>query len=650
MGSSSKYPDPFLDIASLSLPSQFKNALQLCEYIYLTQPGYSQPMERVISYFLTQLRIDEEDEDEKEKWEDAVGEENLNLIGATQCLCRDRLCYGNGFATAGLLFQRTLRCPRCGNQYPLRAMAEHRGVFKLAFQNYRFVATCPGCRTGSGYTGPWIINDVDLTNLESVRIKRWSPHEIFINFDELSGEMEYYYQVPESYKRQLAGLNSGTPDYFALERTPLAVLEALRTGTKMCRFEPDALFHMREPLLGGMRTRGWGIARTMTNFRQIWFAQTLRRACEAFAMDYVVPFRVITPVARSGAGNAAGGLGIDPMFGGEPDFMRSVQRAVESRRWSPDSWFTLPYPIQYQALGGDAQQLMPIEHLQYADDKILSDTGIPVELYKGTLQYQALPGAVRSFESTWRPLVSDSNRFIRWTVKRVASLLSWEEVKAGLQSVAVAEDLQKQMMIMQLAMAGKVSFGEALQLLGLDYDKQMWALAQENRKATEISARLQEEQAQAGFAQQVAKGQLAGPQQGAAPGMPGQPMDPSMQGGAAAGGAPAGGQPMDPSQAGSAQGMLGLATVGPVTSFLQSLPPGAQLSPEDLMAAADTLADKLLSETESVKRSEMRKLKQVHPALHSVVRVKMDEKRQQAASQGRDQIMQQQYGQGGAAA
>ena len=65
------------------------------------------------------------------------------------------------------------------------------------------------------------------------------------------------------------------------------------------------------------------------------------------------------------------------------------------------------------------------------------------------------------------------------------------------------------------------------------------------------------------------------------------------------------------------------------------------------MAAAESLAQELLGLPESVKDSELRKLKQANPTLHSLVRTKMDEMRQSAQTQGGAMMMQQQFGGGG---
>jgi hypothetical protein len=108
--------------------------------------------------------------------------------------------------------------------------------------------------------------------------------------------LNYIWRIPEDYRRQI---RQGS--LFHLERVDQEVLKAVQLN-QVFRFNPDAIFHMKEPTLSGMINRGWGIPRLLSNFRQIWYVQVLHRFNEAIALDYVIPFRIITPQPRQGAG------------------------------------------------------------------------------------------------------------------------------------------------------------------------------------------------------------------------------------------------------------------------------------------------------------------------------------------------------------
>jgi hypothetical protein len=362
------------------------------------------------------------------------------------------------------------------------------------------------------------------------------------------------------------------------------------------------------------------------NYRQIWYVQVLRRFNEAIAMDYVIPFRLITPESRNGT--AAGGISTqDPMsIYAAGDFRAQVRNMINRRRRDPASWQMLPFPVNYQVLGGDAKQLAPTELIQQGYETLLNEAGTPVDFYNGSMAVQAAPVGLRLFESTHRPLVSDANLFVQWMVSSISRIKSWEPVKASLKRVTIADDVQKQMSALQLMMGQQLSGTSGLAAIGYDWETEQKRIADEARKQQEMQARNQELMEQSGFAAQVAKG--VNPMAPAGGG--GAPADPNQ------GGAPAGGQPPQPG--------MGGATMAPVSDYIQNMGPNAAVTPNDLQAAASQLASELLGLPESVKDSQLRQLRQWNPTLHSITRAKMDEIRQSARTQGGAMMMQQQFG------
>ena len=623
-GVSSKdgFPDPFVDVASLAMPENMKNALYWSEFIFSLFGTYRQAMERIISYFLTEIEVggDDVSDEEKKKYEDFLSRD-MNGLTVLQNLLRDRCAYGNSFSSVLVSFRRYLACraAKCGSMYPLKEVYTQR-TFRFAWQDYTCVATCPKC----GNRGPWRMVDKPDDRQEKIKIKRWNPHEIELLHDPYTDDVDFLWRIPEDYKRLVR-----EGHLYHLERVSREVLKAIQKN-QMFRFHPDVVYHMKEPTLAGIRNRGWGIPRVITNFRQIYYVQVLRRFNEAIALDYVIPFRLITPAPRPGSGGGGGGgiASMDPLMnvnGG--DFRSRVMQMIRQRRRDPAGWQVLPYPVQYQILGGDANALAPRDLLDQGTETLLNDIGTPVELYKGTLQLQAAPVALRLFEATWHHLVHDTNNLLQWMSEQISQIKSWETVEVKLKRVTIADDINRQMAALQLMMAQQLSGHSGLGALGYSWDDEQKRLGEEARKQQEIQARVQEEMEQAGFAQAVAKGQTG-------PG--GQGQDPNGgQGGQ--GGGPIGGQ-------GSQGGQPGMMGGTPVTDYLKSVGPNVPQTPEDLTAAATSMANDLLGLPEGAKRSELQKLKQFNAPLHSLVRSAMDATRQQARSQGGAQMMQQTYG------
>jgi hypothetical protein len=124
--------------------------------------------------------------------------------------------------------------------------------------------------------------------------------------------------------------------------------------------------------------------------------------------------------------------------------------------------------------------------------------------------------------------------------------------------------------------------------------------------------------------------------------MLGQP-DPNAQGQAA------------PAGAGGAQGApagAGGAPADPGQSILAGLPqgPNVKITPEEQLARATTLANRLLGEAEGQKDSDLQQLKRVDPNLHAIVTEQMEDIRRKARMQGGQAIMQQTFGKASAIA
>lgn len=611
------FADPFNDYATTQMPTTMKSALWWSEYIWTVMGTYRMAMERIVSYFITDIDVGGDVSDEEKKKYKEYLDDQLDALSFLNLMMRDRLCYGNSFASVIVPFRRYLQCPKTGDLYPLKVVYNN---FDFKFSDkFEFVATCPK----TGWRGAWQVIDKPREESDHLIMKRWSPHEIELLHDPYTDEVAYLWRIPEHYKRLVREGN-----LYHLERASRQVLEAIRTD-RLFRFNKDSIFHMKEPTLAGIRNMGWGLPRSLINYRQIWYCQVLRRYNEAIALDYVIPFRLITPEARSGG--AVGGIATqDPMsIYAAGDFRSQVKRMLNKRRRDPASWQMLPFPVNYQMLGGDASQLAPTELIGQGMDTLLNESGTPVEFYQGSLSVQAAPVALRLFESTHRQLVSDANRFLQWMCDSVSRIMSWEIVNVNLTRVTVADDMAKQTAALQLMMGQQLSGTTGLAAIGYDWESEQKRLADEARIQQEMQARQQEEMEQQGFAAQVSQG-----------------VNPMAQG---AGGDPAaaqgGGDPAAAQGGGQAGPDMAAAGGTPVSNYIQTMGPNVPVTPNDLQAAAEQLAQELLGLPEGVKDSELRKLKQFNPTLHAIVREKMDDTRRQMRMQGGAMLMQQGGGQ-----
>jgi hypothetical protein len=612
-GSGYGFPDPFMDMASLAMPENVMYAHRWCEYLMFANGTYLRALDRVLAYFITDIEIvgKREDgiDDKKRDQITAYLKDEVGILDEVHTGGLNYMVYGNDFSSVLVPFRRYLSCKKCHLELPLKQVHENENVFGFNFSNFEFNAHCPRCK----YQGPWQHVDRRAGTDAKLKVKHWSPHEIELLWDPYTDDVKYIWKIPEDYRKQIE------KGYLhQLERAPWEVIQAIKQN-KHFLFSDDSIYHMKESTLAGVRNRGWGISRVLSNFRQAYYVQVLHRYNEAIALDYVIPFRLITPAPGPGSGDSAKDTLLNMNAGG---MMGAINRMIAMRRKDPARWNTLPFPVQYQALGGDANNLAPRDLIDQGVEMLLNNVGVPVELYKGSLQIQSAPAALRLFESQWSHLVHVLNGYLNFILKRVGLIQSWERVSCKLQKVTHADDLQRQMSKLQLMMGGQISKETGLATIGVKFREETRRMNDEAVFEAE-----EQEKSQKEMEQRATMSQMAQPPQQGMPPAPGAP--PAGPGGA----------PMDPSQ--------GTAYAGAIAG--QPSVPGKPQTPEEYQAKAQTLAQQILSMPESQKDSELIQLKKSDPTMHSLVTSQIDDIRRQARTAGGAQLMAQQFGKQGMA-
>lgn len=640
-----QFPDPFCDMASLAMPETIQDALRWCEYIIMANGPYRSAISRVISYFITDIEIvasgggDGEDRigrEEKQKYLDFLND-TIGIKNVLHTVALDYLTYGNSFTSLLVPFRRYLSCPGCGLELPLKKVY-NTPDFRFSWSGFQFNASCPHC----SHSGVWKHIDRRSGETGQIKVKRWSPHEMDILWDPHTDDASFIWRIPDDYRNLLR-----KGHLFHLERASWEIVEAVKNNQALL-FDPDVVYHMKEEALAGIRNRGWGISRVLANFRQAWYVQVLHRYNEAIALDYVIPFRVITPQPRAGQGGDVN----DPVLSiNMGSFTGRVQQMLKARRRDPARWNILPFPIEYQALGGDATQLAPKDLLELGMDTLLNAVGVPIELYKGSLSVQSAPAALRLFEANWSHLVHNLNRFLARLVDKIAQVMSWEPVNCRLQRVTHADDLNRQMAKLQLMMGGQISRTTGLQSVGVEFAEEERRKLEEERITAEATQDMQEEMEQAALMDEMAMPPdpaAGGAPPGGDPAAAGGQM-PTMQG--MPGAMPGGGMPAgDPAAAGGAapMGPMGqpMGPMGAAQSFAagQPLLPNKPTTPEEMMSMASTLAQQAMGMPESQKDSFLIQLKKEDPTIHALVKSQLEEMKRDAQLRGGEMVMQQEYG------
>lgn len=561
-----KFPNPFFDIASEYVPRNLLQIFEWSEYIYLTYGTYRSAARKVVRYFLTEVVLDGESESEREDIQEFL-DNDLHLLSRLAEIGDDYMVYGNVPVSIYFPFDRFLTCKTCGTRYHIDTIG-----FRFNWRDLSFTAKCLKC----GAAGIMDRMDVRSMDKKRVRIKRWNPKRIRLRVHDISGDIEYFYEPDPRFVQKLRDGNR-----FYLNQTPWELIKCC-AGTSdseqpLFKFDKDSIYHMKEATLAGLPIKGWAIPPLLPNFKLAYYIQILRRYDEAIALDYIIPFRILYPKQQSPAG-----MNTDPIQMMSMDlFTSKMQGMVAAKRRNSTDIQITPFPVGYEMLGGEAQSLAPKDNIAQAMDELLNAVGFPAELYRGSLNIQAFPVALRLFEKTWGSLVDGYDDLIAWIIHKICRYFGWGTVGASLRSVTLADDIERKALSLQAAAGMDISKRTAYKPLGIDFMEEQEKVLEEQKEIMRLQQEAMEEQEAA---------QMGGE-------------DPNAQAGP--GGAP-----------------------------------GA--TPGDIHQQAKDMAYQLLTQTpETARRGELIKIKHSNPTLHALVMQEMDNIRQEMASQGQTMLMEQ---------
>jgi len=583
---------PWLDYASTVVPTNHELILWWAQYLWLTDGNFRAAFQRVAEHFITTVEFPELEEDEESEFKDLFFK-HLNYRRELKSAGDDFLCYGNVFLSIYLPFKRHLACQKCAFEQPIKHVLYECDLNGTTGVTWKRKKACPIC----GDLRNFVLKDRKDPDISRVRLVKYSPFEIELAMNYFSQRKDIFWKIPNDVRADIQ-----SKARIHIEDTPIEVLEAVARNGRLL-FDDDMIFHLDETIVSGMRTRGWGLPRSISNFRAAWLQQITNRADQAIASDYTLGMRVISPSQQTI---------VDPMIAeGMDSFVNGINRIVDAHRSEPMSYHTAPYPLNYQFMGGEGKDLLPADKLKFRQQEFLNQCNIPLEYHQMTLSTQAAPMALRLFESAWGSLPSMYTSMLQWITKVVARNFGLEETAVQVQKSTIADDQERKNILMQLMSANQISPQTALAPLGIEASKE----ARKVFKYQDFIAKLTQEQqdkqmkdqemgALSALAGQATPSALLQQQQGAggAP-PPGTPM----------GGAPAGGVPMD---GGQQAGTL------------------SQMSDQ-----AEQIAAQLVQMPEFDRKGQLKALREGNKDLHALVTAKMTEMRRSAASQGQQQLL-----------
>ena len=287
-----------------------------------------------------------------------------------------------------------------------------------------------------------------------------------------------------------------------------------------------------------------------------------------------------------------------PIFASRKEQM---ERMISMHHANPTHIQIAPYPIQYQLLGGEAKQLVPVDLRAQKVQDLLQAMNI---LDFSQMQGQGGPPPnLRFFEKVWGIHINTLNHWGQWLCDARTALLKSTPVDFSLVKSSIYENDMTMEYKVKLAMGGMISMDTGLRALGIDYDLEQTKMRDEQQRAAEIAADDEEDNARA----EELKASMYSPQPGTTKLMAAQ----QPPGGGAPAPAPGGAVP--PTGGGGGQ--------------------AADINA--LWDQAQQMASQIISEPPEQRRSDLINLSKTNPELHSFVKTCIDQMENQAATQGK---------------
>ena len=496
-------------------------------------------------------------------------------------------CYGNAFLRLHLPFDRVLVDHRNG-KYKEYALPMFGADVKYDYKAMKYDVPDPTTFDRPKDKRSRIKLDfIDRPSRDKSRIKlrKIDPRQIVLQHSFMSGKQQMIYRFEPEWVTMIK--NS---IMYQVNETPMSMLKAIALEQDFL-FNEGQVFHFKAPTISGVSNYGWGLPETIANFRHIHQLQVLRKIDEAVGLDYMLPFRMFHPVPSAQASDPMNYMLLN-RWGSE------IKNVINKRRTDPFAMHALPFPVSYQEFGAQGKNLAPKDLVEYHNGVLLDAMGYPAELFKGSLQIQQVPTAVRLFENSFHFIHQGFDRIVKWVSGRICDYIGQQRLETSLQLPRLADDLERQRVYMQLAAGAEIPRSIAYGPFGIKDPVE----AAKQRAQEDIEIQKEQQKLQSDFQRQQQLGSmdsiLAQQQQQA--------------GGGAMGSSPAGAPASD----------------------------GSEMNPLDIQTKAAELAQQWLQLPVGERQKQMAAVRTSNPNLHAMAKQKMEEMRSQAESQGRQSLSQ----------
>lgn len=468
------HPNPAFDFLTGFVPRKLKDLFKWCEYLVYNSAHIYAALRKFGSLAVTNIEYQTPNEALKSNYR-RLFEKTLKLKNALLMASLDKHTYGNHFSSVFQPFVRNLKCPDCQLMVNIQSVN-----YKFDLKKLQFVYACKRCRK----TVVGKVVDQKILTPERLHIIRWDPKQMDVEYNPLTGQSVYYYNVPVDIKDKV---RQGAKHL--INSMPMEFLETIR-DQKVFKFEPGAIFHIKVSAPAGIDQQ-WGFPPLASTIKLFLYTMVLRKANEAIALEHLTPMRILHPAQH-----------------GAQDFTQMInlqnwqeQMRFNIRRWRRDPLHIMmaPVPVGVANLGGDGRAMLTLGEVQEAERNIMAALGVPQEFLFGGLTKAGMEGTLRLTENQLQGDVSDLNDLLQWYTDKIAKFLGWERIDVALTPLKMVDDTETKSTLIGLA-TGQAGTGQVVSMttlaerLGIDLEAERSKRLQEALDEMRFQQKLQSEQ------------------------------------------------------------------------------------------------------------------------------------------------------------
>ena len=467
-----RYPSAWWDVAHMDLPSTVKSLFKWCRYHALANPLISAVVRKMSEYPITRVILDHDEPDgfqkQKARWEDLL----YNCLDIHRFQVEaglDYHAYGNCLVSIVYPFHKHLECRNCGFSKRIKRLK-----FRVDwdFSNWNYTLNCPRCF----HNGPCKVKDEWYHSYRDIKLIRWNPSDIDIDFNPITQRTRYYYRIPGRIRKRILTKHKGY-----LEEMPHSFVKSMKTKRPVELVDRN-LYHFKAPTPSlADNDAGWAYPPILPALKDSFYLQVLKKANEAIMLEHLVPLDILFPSTQDA--NAS-----PYMMVNLADWKRRVELELKRWRWDPNYKPIMPLPVGHNRIGGDGRSLMPTQEIRVWSEHIISGMGAPQEFVFGGMSWTGSSVTLRMLENRFLNYREEHDRFLNhFLLPNVARFMNWKQPKAHMKAFKMADDLQSKQLLMSLNQLKKISDKTLLAEFDKDALDELRLIEQELRRNLEIA-------------------------------------------------------------------------------------------------------------------------------------------------------------------